>query len=65
MADYLIILDAPHAFGVEITQPGSFRSVRGFATKMEAQAWIDAELLLEQFSRPETDPVLDPDPVPA
>ena len=59
-AEYLIVPDGLRGYGVEITWPGSFRSVRGFATKTEAQAWIDAELLLEQFSQPEPD--LDPDP---
>jgi hypothetical protein len=40
MAEYKIVLDGLHAFGVEVTSPGMFHSVRGFPTEAEAQAWI-------------------------
>ena len=58
-AEYLIVPDGLHGYGIEITWPGSFRSVRGFATLTAVQAWIEAELLREQSSHP------DPDPIPA
>jgi hypothetical protein len=43
MAEYEIVPDGLRAYGVEITWRGGFRSVRGFATKTDAQAWIDEE----------------------
>jgi len=43
MAEYKIVPDGLRAYGVEITWQGGFRSVRGFATKTAAQAWIDEE----------------------
>jgi hypothetical protein len=60
MADYVIVLDGLRGYGVEITLPGCFRSVRGFATEAAARSWIEAELLLGQFSQPE--PEADPTP---
>ena len=60
MADCVIILDGLRGYGVEITLPGCFRSVRGFATETAARSWIEAELLLEQFRQPE--PEADPTP---
>jgi hypothetical protein len=38
MADYKIILDGLDSFGVEITAPDGFRSVRGFPTEAAAFA---------------------------
>jgi hypothetical protein len=40
MSGYQIVPDGLDGFGVEITSPGRFLSVRGFATKAEAEAWI-------------------------
>ena len=40
MTGYKIILDGLHGFGVEITSPDQFLSVRGFATRELAEAWI-------------------------
>jgi hypothetical protein len=41
--EYLIVPDGLDGFGVEVTWPDGFRSVRGFATKTAAQSWIDEE----------------------
>jgi len=41
--EYLIVLDGPHGFGVEIRAPGSFLSVRGFTTELAAQAWVEEQ----------------------
>jgi hypothetical protein len=43
MAEYKIIPDGLHGFGVEITSIGRFLSVRGFPTEVAAQAWIDEQ----------------------
>jgi NAD(P)H-hydrate repair Nnr-like enzyme with NAD(P)H-hydrate epimerase domain len=40
MADYKIVIDGMLGFGVEVTAPGSFRSVRGFPTEAAARRWI-------------------------
>ena len=40
MAEYLIILDGPSGYGVEITSPERFLSVRDFNTEADALAWI-------------------------
>ena len=40
MADYKLILDGSRAFGVEVTAPDGFRSVRGFPTEIDALLWI-------------------------
>jgi hypothetical protein len=37
---YKIINDGLKAFGVEITSPGCFLSVRGFASRILAEEWI-------------------------
>jgi hypothetical protein len=37
---YKIINDGLKAFGVEITSPGLFLSVKGFATRILAEEWI-------------------------
>ncbi len=40
MIPYRIVPDGLSAFGVELTMPGQFRSVRGFASVAEAHAWV-------------------------
>jgi hypothetical protein len=37
---YKIIDDGLRAFGVEITSPGLFLSVRGFSSRILAEEWI-------------------------
>ena len=39
-AKYTIIPDGLNAYGVEVVSSGRFLSVRGFATELEAAAWI-------------------------
>jgi hypothetical protein len=41
--EYRIVLDGLNGFGVEISAPGSFLSVRGFLTELAALAWIDEQ----------------------
>jgi len=41
MGEYKIIVDGLRAYGVECFSPSGFESVRGFATEVAAQAWID------------------------
>jgi hypothetical protein len=43
MATYEIVPDGLSGYGVECTSPGAFQSVRGFATKTTAQAWINED----------------------
>jgi hypothetical protein len=40
MADFKVILDGLRSFGVEVTAPDGFRSVRGFPTEAAALLWI-------------------------
>jgi hypothetical protein len=40
MTQYKIITDGLKACGVEVAAPGRFLSVHGFATELEAAAWI-------------------------
>jgi hypothetical protein len=40
MANYKVILDGLRSFGVEVTAPDGFRSVRGFPTEAAALRWI-------------------------
>ena len=40
MAEYKVILDGLSSFGVEVTTPDGFRSVRGFPTEAAALVWI-------------------------
>jgi hypothetical protein len=40
MAEYTVILDGLRSFGVEVTAPDGFRSVRGFPTEAAALLWI-------------------------
>ena len=40
ITEYTIINDGLHAFGVEGIAPSRFLSVRGFATELDAAAWI-------------------------
>ena len=40
MAEYKIIVDGPRRYGVEVTSPDRFLSVRGFATELDAAMWI-------------------------
>jgi hypothetical protein len=40
MIPYRIVPDGLSAFGVELTMPGQFRSVRGFASVEDAYAWV-------------------------
>jgi hypothetical protein len=40
MAKYTIIPDGLNAFGVEVVSPDRFLPKRGFATAIEAAAWI-------------------------
>jgi hypothetical protein len=42
MTEYKIILDGLTAYGVEVSQD-HFLSVRGFATELDAAAWIAAQ----------------------
>jgi hypothetical protein len=39
-AEYKIIVDGPRRYGVEVTSPDRFLSVRGFATELDAAMWI-------------------------
>ena len=39
-ASYTIIPDGLKTYGVEVAAPDRFLSVRGFATELEAAAWI-------------------------
>lgn len=43
MAEYKIIPDGLHGFGVEVASIGRFLSVRGFPTEKAAQAWIEEQ----------------------
>ena len=43
MPEFLIVPHGVRGYAVEIRWPGGFRSVSGFATEVEAQAWIVAE----------------------
>ena len=43
MAKYTIIVDGLRAYGVERSSPRGFQSVRGFATEIAAQSWIDQD----------------------
>jgi hypothetical protein len=43
MSEYRIVPDGRKGYGVELTSPNRFRSVRGFATEVAALAWIEAE----------------------
>jgi hypothetical protein len=43
MSEYRIVPDGPKDFGVEVVSPGRFRSVRGFATELDAAAWIEVQ----------------------
>jgi hypothetical protein len=58
MAGYLIIVDGLRGFGIEIRWPSGFRSLRGFPTKEEAQAWIDSDRRCDA-ARLDPDPDLD------
>jgi hypothetical protein len=40
MAEYQVILDGLSSFGVEVTAPDGFQSVRGFPTEAAALLWI-------------------------
>ena len=40
MAEYKLIVDGLSSFGVEVTAPDGFRSVRGFPTEAAALVWI-------------------------
>src|SRR5580704_10999558 len=40
MVEYRIVPDGPTGYGVELTSPNRFLSVRGFATERDALAWI-------------------------
>jgi hypothetical protein len=40
MINYAVVSDGLSAFGVEISGPARFRSVRGFLSEAEALAWI-------------------------
>jgi hypothetical protein len=40
MIRYRLVPGGLSAFGVELTMPGEFRSVRGFASVAEAHAWV-------------------------
>jgi hypothetical protein len=44
MGDYKIIVDGLRAYGVECFSPRGFESVRGFATEVAAQAWIEQHI---------------------
>lgn len=57
MAQYKIILDGLHAFGVEVTDTNRFLSVRGFSTEKAAQAWIDEQEHAEELVAREVDSV--------
>jgi hypothetical protein len=43
MIEYRIVPDGPKGFGVEVISPNRFQSVRGFATELDAVAWIEAQ----------------------
>lgn len=43
MTEYKIILDGLTAYGVEVVSQDHFLSVRGFATELDAAAWIAAQ----------------------
>ena len=47
MTEYKIIHDGLKGYGVEVVSPGRFLSVRGFATELEAKAWIDEQQAAE------------------
>jgi hypothetical protein len=51
MTKYLIVVDGPHDFGVEISAPGSFLSVRGFTTELAAQAWVEEQQFRDAAAR--------------
>jgi hypothetical protein len=40
MTKYTIIYDGLKGYGVEVSAPNRFLSVRGFATEREAAVWI-------------------------
>jgi hypothetical protein len=40
ITEYTIVPDGLHGFGVEVSAPNRFLSVRGFATELGAAAWI-------------------------
>jgi hypothetical protein len=40
MAEYQVILDGLSSFGMEVTAPDGFQSVRGFPTEAAALLWI-------------------------
>jgi hypothetical protein len=44
MDEYKIIVDGLRAYGVECVSPRGFQSVRGFATEVAAQAWIEQHM---------------------
>jgi hypothetical protein len=48
MAEYRVVLDGLHQFGVEVASIGVFRSIRGFATEAAALAWVAAQQILER-----------------
>jgi DNA-binding winged helix-turn-helix (wHTH) protein len=50
MTEYTIINDGLHAFGVEGTDASRFLSVRGFATELEAAAWIAGQQAREAMA---------------
>jgi hypothetical protein len=58
MTEYKIVLDGLHAFGVEVTSPSRFLSVRGFPTEAEAQAWIADQEAVFQPSKAERPTVI-------
>jgi hypothetical protein len=47
MTEYTIIPDGLHGFGVEVSAPNRFLSVRGFATELGAAAWIAEQQAFE------------------
>jgi hypothetical protein len=48
MTTYKIVLDGLTGYGVEVTSPAHFLSVRGFLTELAAAAWV-----VEQQARDE------------
>jgi hypothetical protein len=43
MTEYRIVPDGPKGYGVELISPNRFLSMRGFATELDAVAWIEAQ----------------------
>jgi hypothetical protein len=45
--EYTIINDGLYAFGIEVSAPNRFHSVRGFSTELGAMAWIAEQQAVE------------------